>query len=99
MNGDADRLRCEAKAHWRSLEVGARLADMKTCRGLVSAVVIMISLWAFAGCAHNQESVTSTNTNSASKTYNSQDLNRTGKRTTGEALQAADPSVTATSGR
>ena len=51
------------------------------------------------GCAHNAESVTTTSANPPPKTYDSQDLARTGKRTSGEAVQAADPSVTATTGR
>jgi hypothetical protein len=51
------------------------------------------------GCANNQQSASSTNTNPAATNYSSEDLQRTGKRQAGEALQAADPSVTATTGR
>lgn len=71
---------------------------MKLCRYFLSAVVVSVSLWAFAGCANNQQASTTAKSNPAAKTYESQDLARTGKRTSGEALQAADPSVTARGG-
>ena len=72
---------------------------MKAYRYLLSALVIGNSIWMCSGCAHNPESVTTTTANPPPKTYKSQDLARTGKRTSGEAVQAADPSVTATTGR
>ncbi|HWY40669.1 MAG TPA: hypothetical protein VNX27_07720 [Chthoniobacterales bacterium] len=65
-------------------------------RYLLIAVVGGTAL-VFAGCA-NQQGATSANANPSEKTYNSSDLQKTGKRTPGEALQAADPSVTATGG-
>ena len=70
---------------------------MKTNRCLMIAVMGGITI-AGAGCANNQPSAASANANPTAKTYNSDDLQRTGKRTPGEALQAADPSVTATGG-
>jgi hypothetical protein len=65
-------------------------------RYLLIAVVGGTAL-AFAGCA-NQQTATSANANPSKKSYNSGNLQETGKRTAGEALQAADPSVTATGG-
>lgn len=69
---------------------------MKMNRSILIAVTSSIAL-AFAGCA-NQQNANSTNANSSAKTYNSQDLAKTGKRTSGEALQAADPAVSARGG-
>lgn len=69
---------------------------MRMNRYLLIAVVGGTAL-VFAGCA-NQQGATSANANPSEKTYNSSDLQKTGKRTPGEALQAADPSVTATGG-
>lgn len=74
-----------------------RGGNMKTNRGIVIAVMGGIAI-ASAGCANNQQSATSANTDPTAKTYTSNDLQRTGKQTSGEALQAADPSVTATGG-
>jgi len=69
---------------------------MRMSRYLLIAVVGGIAL-AFAGCA-NQQTASSANANPSEKSYNSGNLQETGKRTAGEALQAADPSVTATGG-
>jgi hypothetical protein len=70
---------------------------MKKARNFPSWLILPLAL-TFVGCANNQQNATSSNANSSAKTYDSQDLNRTGKRTAGEALQAADPSVTAMGG-
>jgi uncharacterized lipoprotein YajG len=60
-----------------------------------AAVMVALSVFAVAGCAENQQTTTtSTNTNPAARTYTGSDLQRTGRQTSGEALQAADPSVT-----
>ena len=72
---------------------------MKKHRYLFAAILSAIATLGCGGCAHNKESVTTTNANSSGRTYDSQDLARTGKRSSGEALQAADPSVSATTGR
>ena len=69
---------------------------MREAHHFLIVLVIIFSALAFAGCA-NQQNATSANTNA--KSYSSSDLQKTGKRTSGEALQAADPSVTASSGR
>lgn len=61
---------------------------------LFGLAVILI----FASCATNQQSTASTTTDPSAKTYESQDLAKTGKRTAGEALQSADPSVTTRGG-
>jgi hypothetical protein len=63
-----------------------------------SWLVICFFTLTFIGCANNQQNAASASANPAAKTYDSQDLSRTGKRTSGEALQAADPSVTARGG-
>ena len=62
-------------------------------------LVDAFSVLTLIGCANNQQSASSTNTNPAVSKYSSEDLQRTGKRQAGEALQAADPSVTTTTGR
>jgi hypothetical protein len=62
------------------------------------AATAAIAILGFAGCTNNQESTASANTNPSATSYSRDDLQKTGKRTSGEALQAADPSVTA-SGR
>jgi hypothetical protein len=61
-------------------------------------LIICLLALTFIGCANNQQNAASAGANPAAKTYESQDLARTGKRTSGEALQAADPSVTARGG-
>jgi len=66
---------------------------MKRAYYLSGLAVILI----FCGCASNHQSTASSNTDST-KRYESQDLARTGKRTSGEALQSADPAVTSTGG-
>lgn len=58
--------------------------------------LIVVSCWLLGSCANNQQNATSANTNA--KSYGSSDLEKTGKRTSGEALQAADPAVTARGG-
>jgi PBP1b-binding outer membrane lipoprotein LpoB len=60
-------------------------------------MIIFLAL-VFTGCANNQKSASSASTNPSQETYGSNDLQKTGKRTAGEALQAADPSVTASGG-
>jgi len=68
---------------------------MKKSHYFLAAVTVALSVFGFAGCADKQQtSTTSTNTNSAARTYTGNDLQRTGRQTSGEALQAADPSVT-----
>ncbi|HVI82475.1 MAG TPA: hypothetical protein VM717_06995 [Chthoniobacterales bacterium] len=68
-------------------------------RSYLAIAVAMVSTWVLAGCANNEQSANSTNADASAKTYSSEDLQRTGKRDAGEALRAADPSVTTTGGR
>jgi len=70
---------------------------MKKYRFLLP-LAVAVAIFAVVGCAHNQETVTTASSNPSAKTYNSNDLQKTGKRTSGEALQAADPAVTTSSG-
>jgi hypothetical protein len=68
---------------------------MKTTRYFLAAVMVAIAVFDFAGCANNQQTTTaSTSTNPAARTYSGNDLQKTGRQTSGEALQAVDPSVT-----
>jgi len=53
----------------------------------------------FAGCANNQTTAASANANPPAKTYTGSDLEKTGRQQSGEALQAADPAVSTSSGR
>ena len=69
---------------------------MRICR-FFGAVVILVSCCLLAGCA-DQQNTASANTNPTAKSYSSSDLQKTGKRTSGEALQAADPAVSARGG-
>ena len=71
---------------------------MNTIRIFVGAMVISILPWMCIGCANNEQASAAANAKPAAKNYESQDLARTGKRTSGEALQAADPAVTARGG-
>ena len=60
-------------------------------------LAIVLGALMAVGCANNQPNAAA-NSNPSAKTYESQDLARTGKRTSAEALQAADPAVSARSG-
>jgi len=60
-------------------------------------LVIVFFALAFSGCA-SQQNASSASSNSTAKSYSSEDLQKTGKRTSGEALQAADPAVTTRGG-
>jgi hypothetical protein len=68
-------------------------------RYFVAAAIAALAVMSCGGCANNQSSAASANANPAAKTYTGEDLSRTGKRDAGEALRAADPSVTTTTGR
>jgi hypothetical protein len=85
-------------------DVGCR-RKVLTNKGDIMRIAHYFSVWllgffsavAFVGCA-DQQNAASANGNSSANSYSSNDLQKTGKRTSGEALQAADPSVTATTG-
>jgi ABC-type oligopeptide transport system substrate-binding subunit len=65
----------------------------------VAALAIAFSACLLAGCANNQTTAASTNANSPAKSYSDSDLEKTGRQQAGEALQAADPAVSTSSGR
>ena len=65
----------------------------------LAVAVLALLAFTFSGCANNSATATTaSNTNPESRTYSSDDLQHTGKRTSAEQLQAADPTVTATTG-
>jgi hypothetical protein len=68
---------------------------------VLAAAMLAVMVVGICGCAHNSETSTTapSNASAGSRNYSSDDLNRTGKRTPSEQLQAADPSVTAQGGR
>lgn len=69
---------------------------MKTIRHLMVMVAGVFAL-GFAGCSHTSETTIETPAaygTADAETYSSQDLSRTGKRTSADQLQAVDPSVT-----
>jgi hypothetical protein len=72
---------------------------MKLRRYFLIVAIAALASMSCSGCASNQSSAASANANPAAKTYTGEDLSRTGKRDAGEALRAADPSVTTTTGR
>jgi len=55
------------------------------------------SVNALIGCANDSQNSSSPGT-SATRFYTNDDLQRTGKRDSGEALRAVDPAVTTTTG-
>ena len=79
------------------LQIEREIPNMKTNRCLLIAVIGGIAIGS-PGCVNNQQSAPSANTNPTARTYTSDDLQKTGKQTPGEALQAADPSVITTTG-
>jgi hypothetical protein len=59
-------------------------------------VLVAVSMIGFVSCANNSETTrTVASATPGQRTYSSEELEQTGKRTSGEQLQAADPSVTA----
>ncbi len=74
-------------------------SNMKIRRSFGIAAIAALGSMSCNGCANNQSSAASTNGNPATKSYTGDDLARTGKRDAGDALRAADPSVTTTTGR
>lgn len=65
----------------------------------LAAIASVLLAGTFAGCANNQTTATSANANPPAKTYTGTDLEKTGRQQSGEALQAADPAVSTSSGR
>jgi len=75
-----------------------RFNCMLNPRRFLVFVAIGIAAIVFAGCANNQQSANATTSSGSTRSYSSDDLQKTGKRTSGEALQAADPAVTTSGG-
>jgi PBP1b-binding outer membrane lipoprotein LpoB len=71
---------------------------MRKARYFPSLLMIILSALTFVGCANSRQNATSANANSSGRTHSDSDLQKTGKRTSGDALQAADPAVTARGG-
>jgi hypothetical protein len=66
---------------------------------IAAGIIVLSCVFGVCGCANQQRAEQSaSNSTSGQRTYSSQDLNRTGQRTVGEQLQAADPAVTAQGG-
>jgi predicted small lipoprotein YifL len=57
------------------------------------AVVVVLSLFSLAGCANQSSTAASSDADATRRTYSQDDLRKTGRTQTGEALQAADPSI------
>ncbi len=74
-------------------------SNMKIRPSFGIVAIAMLGSMSCDGCANNQSSAASTNGNPAARSYTGADLTRTGKRDAGDALRAADPSVTTTTGR
>lgn len=60
-------------------------------------LIVALAGFAFASCANDSQNASSPGA-SATRFYSNDDLERTGKRDSGEALRAVDPSVTTTTG-
>jgi hypothetical protein len=67
---------------------------MRMAQNVSLRMVVIFSAMLLASCA-NQQSAASGNANPSAKSYSGNELQKTGKRTSGEALQAADPAVNA----
>jgi hypothetical protein len=64
------------------------------------AVALMgIAALTFAGCANETPDATASAGNPTDRTYTRDDINRSGRQTTGEAMQAMDPAVQVSGGR
>ena len=57
------------------------------------AVVVVLSWFGFTGCASQSSTAAGPDADASRRTYNQDDLRKTGRTQTGEALQAADPSI------
>jgi PBP1b-binding outer membrane lipoprotein LpoB len=69
---------------------------MKT--NLFAVAMVVLSIFAFAGCANESSNAASAGANPTDRTYTQKDLNNTGRHDTAGAAQAIDPSVTISSG-
>jgi hypothetical protein len=65
---------------------------------LLTAIMAAVAVFAFAGCADQATKGSASAGNPSDRTYNRDDLQKTGRQTTSEAIQRSDPSVTVSSG-
>jgi hypothetical protein len=61
-------------------------------RYLLTAATVALSVFALPGCA-NQPAADTTDANPSKKTYTRDDLDRSGRAQTGQALQQIDPDI------
>jgi hypothetical protein len=69
---------------------------MKT--NLFAVAMMVLSIFAFAGCANESSNAATAGANPTDRTYTQKDLNNTGRQDTAGAVRAIDPSVTISSG-
>jgi hypothetical protein len=62
-------------------------------RYLITAVTVALSVMSFSGCADQGSTASTADANPSKKTYNRDDLDRTGQATTGQALKRTDPDI------
>jgi hypothetical protein len=63
------------------------------------AAIVAASTFTFAGCANQSSNATAAADDPTKRTYTNDDLNKSGRQNTGEAIRALDPSVQTSSGR
>jgi predicted small secreted protein len=61
--------------------------------------IVAASTFTFAGCANQSSNTAAAAGDPTKRTYTDEDLNKTGRQNTGEALRALDPSVQTSGGR
>jgi hypothetical protein len=72
--------------------------NMKAYLDAALMLALVFLTFALAGCADQPTTASASAGNPTDRTYSRNDLNRTGRQSTGEAIQAADPSVTVSGG-
>ena len=63
------------------------------------AAIVAASAFTFAGCVNQSSNATAAAGDPTKRTYTNDDLNKSGRQNTGEAIRALDPSVQTSSGR
>jgi hypothetical protein len=61
--------------------------------------IVAASIFTFAGCANQSSNATAAAGDPTKRTYTDEELNKTGRQNTGDALRSLDPSVQTSSGR
>ncbi|MEY2525945.1 MAG: hypothetical protein QOE73_716 [Verrucomicrobiota bacterium] len=62
-------------------------------RYIIAAVTIALSVLALEGCANQQTPANASDADPTKKTYTREDLDRSGRAQTGQALQQIDPNI------